>query len=215
MKNVEKVIRSLKKEYSVDFFAEKHDRDPFKVLISCIISLRTKDEVTYPASKRLFKLADTPKKMRKLTEKQIAKAIYPAGFYKTKAKRIKQIAKQLYENQNSKVPDSIEELMEFKGVGRKTANIVMVFGFNEPAVPVDVHVHKLSNRLGWVKTKTPEQTEQELRKNLPLKYWLVINELFVRHGQQICFTRNPRCNKCKINKYCKRINVRTKHPLKR
>ncbi len=214
MKDVDKIIKALKKEYTVDFFAEEHNRDPFKVLISCIISLRTKDEVTYPAAQRLFKLADTPKKMMKLNERKIAKAIYPAGFYKTKAKRIKQIAKQLYENQNSKVPDSIEELMKFKGVGRKTANIVMVFGFNEPAVPVDVHVHKLSNRLGWVKTKTPEQTEQELRKRLPKKYWLVINELFVRHGQSICFTRNPRCDKCKINKYCKRVNVKTKHPLK-
>ena len=211
MKNVGKIIKALKKQYTVDFFAQKHDRDPFKVLVSCIISLRTKDEVTYPAAQKLFKLADTPKKMMNLTRKQIEKAIYPAGFYKTKAKRIKQIAKELYKNHNSKVPNSIEELMKFKGVGRKTANIVMVYGFNKHAVPVDVHVHKISNRLGWIKAKTPDQTEQELRKKLPQKYWLIINELFVRHGQNICFTRNPKCNICKINKCCKRINVKTKH----
>ena len=215
MNNANKIINLLKKDYTVDSFAEKHDRDPFKVLVSCIISLRTKDEVTYPAAQRLFKLADTPEKMIELSEKQIAKAIYPAGFYKTKAKRIRDISKQLYENYESKVPDSIEELIKFKGVGRKTANIVMVFGFNKPAVPVDVHVHKISNRLGWVKTKTPEQTEQELRKKLPKKYWLVINELFVRHGQNICFTRNPRCSLCKIYKYCKRVNVKTKYTSKK
>lgn len=214
MKNVDKIIKELKKDYTIDYFAEKHGREPFKVLVSCIISLRTKDTVTYPAAKRLFELADTPKKMMNLKEKQIADAIYPAGFYKTKAERIKQISKELYEEHNSKVPDSIEGLVEFKGVGRKTANIVMVYGHNMPAVPVDVHVHKISNRLGWVQTKNPDQTEIALREKLPKKYWYEINELFVRHGQNICFTRNPRCDKCKISKYCKRVNVKTKYPQK-
>jgi len=208
MKNVDKIVKQLKKEYTTDFFAEQHDRDPFKVLISCLISLRTKDEVTYPAAQRLFKLAKTPRTMMKLTTKQIEKAIYPAGFYKTKAKRIKDIAKVLYEENNSKVPDTIDELVKLHGVGRKTANIVMVFGFNKPAVPVDTHVHKIPNRLGWITTKTPDQTEQELREKLPKKYWLEINELFVRHGQNICLSVSPWCSKCKISKYCQKVGVK-------
>lgn len=211
MKHVENIIKILIKDYTTDFFAEKHGRDPFKVLVSCIISLRTKDEVTFPAAQRLYKLATTPKDMMNLPEEKIAKAIYPAGFYKTKAKRIKEISKKLYEEYDSKVPNDIDELVKFKGVGRKTANIVMVFGFAEPAVPVDVHVHRLSNRLGWLKSEHPDETEQILRENLPRKYWLDINELLVRHGQNICFARNPRCDKCKITKYCKKVGVKTKY----
>jgi endonuclease-3 len=207
MKNVDKIIKELKKLYTVDFFATEHDRDPFKVLVSCLISLRTKDEVTYPAAQRLYKLADTPEKMMKLRTKHIEKAIYPAGFYKTKAKRLKDISKTLVEKYNSKVPDTIEELVKLYGVGRKTANIVMVFGFNKPAIPVDTHVHKMANRLGWIKTKTPEQTEQELRKKLQKKYWLEINELFVRHGQNICLSVSPWCSKCTIQKYCSQTGI--------
>ncbi len=207
MKYVQEIVDELKKHYTVDFFAEAHDRDPYKVLVSCLISLRTKDEVTYPAAQRLFKLADTPKKMIKLDEEQIEKAIYPAGFYKTKAKRIKDISKVLVEEYNLKVPDTIEELVKLHGVGRKTANIVLVFGYNIPAVPVDTHMHKIPNRLGWVSTKTPDQTEVELRKHLPKKYWLEINELFVRHGQQICKSVSPFCSKCVIKKYCSQNNV--------
>lgn len=214
MKHVEQIIKILKQDYTTDYFAEKHDRDPFKVLVSCIISLRTKDDVTFPAAQRLYKLATTPKTMMILSEEQIGKAIYPAGFYKTKAKRIRDISRRIYEEYDSKVPNDIDELVKFKGVGRKTANIVMVFGFREPAVPVDVHVHRLSNRVGWLKTDMPDETEQVLRKELPKKYWLDINELLVRHGQNICFARNPRCDNCKISKYCKRINVKTKYPPK-
>ena len=209
MEHVDEIISILKKHYITDFFAEQHDRDPFKVLISCLISLRTKDEVTYPAAQRLFELAHTPKKMMSLSEKQIAEAIYPAGFYNTKAKRIKSIAKTLYENHNSQVPDTIDELVKLKGVGRKTANIVMVFGFNKPAVPVDTHVHKIANRLGWLSTACPDQTEQELRKKLPKKYWLEINELFVRHGQNVCLSVSPWCSTCQIKQYCKRVGVST------
>jgi endonuclease-3 len=211
MRHVENIIKRLKNEYDKNFFSDKHGQDPFTVLISCIISLRTKDEVTYPAAQKLFKLGNTPSQIMKLRLSKIEKAIYPAGFYKTKARTIKNISKELYENFDSKVPDSIEQLIRFKGVGRKTANIVMVYGFKKHAVPVDVHVHKLCNRLGWVKTPTPDQTEHELRNKLPKKYWLVINELFVRHGQKVCFTRNPRCDICIINRYCRKINVRTKY----
>ena len=207
MTNVKEVVKELKKEYTTDFFAEQHDRDPFKVLVSCLISLRTKDEVTYPAAQRLFKLADTPKKLMKLDVKKIEKAIYPAGFYITKAKRIKDIARVIYEDYNSKVPDTIEELVKLHGIGRKTANIVMVFGYKEPAMPVDTHVHKLANRLGWVNTNNPDKTEAELRKIIPRIYWLDLNELLVRHGQKICMSVSPWCSRCQIRKYCKRVGI--------
>jgi endonuclease III len=207
MPNEAEIVRLLKKEYTTDQFSKQNDEDPFKVLISCLISLRTKDEVTYPASQRLFLLADTPKKMAALGVGKIEKAIYPAGFYKTKARRIKEISGRLAKEYGSKVPEDFDELMKFKGVGRKTANIVMVFGFRKPGIPVDTHVHKLSNRLGWVRTKLPEQTEMKLRKGLSRRYWLDINELFVRHGQHICLSVSPLCSRCMIRKYCKRTGV--------
>jgi endonuclease-3 len=209
MRYEKEIIKSLKKSYTTDFFSEQHDRDPFKVLVSCLISLRTRDEVTYPAAKRLFRLADTPRKMMRLSLSEIQRAIYPAGFYKTKARRIKDIAGRLYRDHASRVPESVEELLKFKGVGRKTANIVMVFGFNKPAIPVDTHVHKISNRLGWVRTKTPDDTERELTKGLSRKYWLDVNELFVRHGQSICFSVKPWCSRCQISKYCSKAGLKT------
>ncbi len=208
MPNEDAIVRILKMEYTTDHFSKQNDWDPYKVLISCLISLRTKDEVTYPASQRLFALAGTPKRMAGLDGRKIERAIYPAGFYKTKAKRIKEISKRLADEYGSRVPDDFDELMKFKGVGRKTANIVMVFGFQKPGIPVDTHVHKLSNRLGWTRTKTPDETEMALRRGLSKKYWLDINELFVRHGQHICLSVSPLCSRCGIGKYCKRIGVR-------
>jgi endonuclease III len=208
MRDEDSIVRILKKEYTTDFFSKQNDWNPYKVLISCLISLRTKDDVTYPASLRLFEIADTPKKMMALPLKRIEKAIYPAGFYRTKAQRIKEISGRLVKEYGSKVPDDFDELMKFKGVGRKTANIVMVFGFQKMGIPVDTHVHKLSNRLGWVKTKKPEDTEAELRKGLARKHWLAINELFVRHGQQVCLSVSPLCSRCKIAIYCKRVGVK-------
>jgi len=208
MPNEKEIVGLLKQEYTTDHFSRQNDEDPFKVLISCLISLRTKDEVTYPASQRLFGLADTPKKMAALDVRRIEKAIYPAGFYKTKARRIKEISGRLAREYGSKVPEDFDELMGFKGVGRKTANIVMVFGFRKPGIPVDTHVHKLSNRLGWVSTKMPEQTEMALRKGLSKRYWLDINELFVRHGQHVCLSVSPLCSRCKIARLCKRVGVR-------
>jgi endonuclease-3 len=208
MPNEDKIVKILKREYTTDHFSRQNDEDPFKVLISCLISLRTKDEVTYPASQRLFALADTPKKMAALKVGKIEKAIYPAGFYKTKARRIKEISGRLVREYGSQVPEDFEELMGFKGVGRKTANIVMVFGFRKPGIPVDTHVHKLSNRLGWVSTRTPEKTEMALRDGLSKRYWLDINELFVRHGQHVCLSVSPLCSRCKIAKLCKRVGVR-------
>ncbi len=211
-KRIEKIVKTLEKEVNkykrpaVTKVAYT-ERSPFKVLIACLLSLRTKDEVTEKAAPRLFALADTPEKMLKLSIKQIEKAVYPVGFYKTKAKRIKEICKTLIENYNSKVPAEIDELLKLKGVGRKTANIVLTQAFQKLAIPVDTHVNRLSNRLGIVKTKTPEQTEMELRKKLPKKFWIEYNDLLVTWGQNICVPISPKCSICAISQYCPRIGV--------
>ncbi len=177
-------------------------RDPFKVLISCLLSLRTKDAVTEKASERLFRIAETPEKLSALSLEEIEKAIYPVGFYKTKAKRIKEISKIIKEKYGSIVPDNFEELLKLKGVGRKTVNIVMVYGFGKEGLPIDTHCHRIPNRLGWIKTKTPEQTEKALRKLIPKKYWFDFNDLFVQFGQNICKPVKPLCNICLVKKYC-------------
>ena len=180
------------------------------MLISCILSQRTKDEVTYPAAKRLFKLANNPKAMLKLPLKTIEKAIYPSGFYITKAKRIKEVSRYLLGNFSGKVPDTYEELLKIKGVGRKTAGIVLTHAFGIPALPIDTHCHRIANRLVRVKTKNPEETEKELIKVIPRKDWLELNELLVKHGQQVCKPISPFCSKCIIADYCKKINVKNK-----
>lgn len=198
-----KVLNILSKIYNPYGFAERYDKDPYKVLIACILSLRTKDKVTDEAAERLFKKASIPKEMLKLSEKQIQKLIYPVGFFRNKTKTIKEISKTLVTKYNSKVPDELEDLLKFKGVGRKTANIVITFAFNKPGIAVDIHVHRISNRLGWVKTKTPDETELVLRETLPNKYWIIINNLFVRFGQNICLPRNPKCRECPVNNHCK------------
>ena len=183
-------------------------KSPFMVLISCILSLRTKDKVTAEASNRLFKLADNPEKMLGLSIKSIEKAIYPVGFYKTKAKRIKEICKALLDDYGGVVPDEIDELLKLNGVGRKTANLTVTLGYGKLGICVDTHVHRISNRLGLVKTKTPEQTEFALRKKLPKKHWLIYNDLLVTYGQNLCVPVSPWCSKCKIFKYCKRVGVK-------
>ncbi len=183
-------------------------KSPFMVLISCLLSLRTKDKVTAEASNKLFKHADNPEKMLGLSIKNIEKAIYPVGFYKTKAKRIKEICKALLNDYEGVVPDEIDELLKLNGVGRKTANLVVTLGYGKLGICVDTHVHRISNRLGLVKTKTPEQTEFDLRKKLPKKYWLIYNDLLVTYGQNLCVPVSPWCSKCKIFKYCKRVGVK-------
>lgn len=181
---------------------------PFTTLISCILSLRTKDEVTEKASIQLLKKYNTPEKIVQLSEKQIESLIYPVGFYKTKAKRIEEISKTLIENYSSKVPDDFDELLKLKGVGKKTAAIVMVYGHKKDNfIPVDVHVHVIANRLGWVKSKNPDETMEKLMKILPKKYWYDLNNLFVKFGQKICITISPRCSCCPIEKYCPKISV--------
>ncbi len=176
--------------------------DPYLVLIACILSLRTNDKTTYPATLRMLKLAKTPKQMAEIDPEKLAKAIYPVGFYANKAKQIVELSKEIVEKYNSKVPDSIEELCKFNGVGRKTANLVVARGFNKPAICVDVHVHRIFNRLGYVKTKNPEETEFALRDKLPVKYWIDINTLIVTHGQNVCKPQKPNCAVCPIEKFC-------------
>jgi endonuclease-3 len=185
----------------------KNERSPFKVLISCILSLRTKDETTSAASHRLFELADTPEEMVTLTKKEIEKTIYPVGFYRTKAGNILSICSELINKYDSRVPDTIDELLKFKGVGRKTANLVVTLGYKKPGICVDTHVHRITNRWGYVKTKTPEETEFALREKLPKKYWLIINDLLVTYGQNLCKPISPHCSICKIYKFCKRVGV--------
>jgi endonuclease III len=183
---------------------------PFVTLISCLLSLRTKDEVTAQASQRLLTKYHTPQAIVQLTEKQIETMIYPVGFYKTKARRIKDISKTLLEKYNGKVPDDFNELLTLKGVGRKTANIVMVYGHKKHGyLPIDTHCHRIPNRLGWIKTKTPEETEQALMKVLPPEYWDDFNDLFVRFGQTICVPISPFCSRCPLQKYCKKVGVLT------
>ena len=182
-------------------------RDPFQVLISCIISLRTKDEVTAEASARLFRLARTPSEMRELPTARIARAIYPAGFYRTKAKTIKGLSRTLLEEHDGKVPDDLEKLLTLKGVGRKTANLVISVGYGKPGICVDTHVHRINNRLGIVTTKIPEQTEAALRQVLPRRYWILYNDLLVTFGQNVCKPISPLCSTCPVNALCPRIGV--------
>jgi len=210
--NIHQVVALLKdmcrlwRSPVVSVVAERNCR-PFVVLVSCIISLRTKDQVTAEASERLFGWADTPKLMQKLTVDEIAVLIYPAGFYRNKASQILEISRRLLEDYDGKVPDSIDELLKFTGVGRKTANLVVTLGFGKPGICVDTHVHRIFNRLGYVATKTPEQTEMALRDRLPSEYWIVINDLLVAFGQNCCHPVSPRCTLCGIASFCSRLGV--------
>ena len=187
---------------------EEKNYTPYQTLISCILSLRAKDEITEVISEKLFKIARTPQEMLKIPQKKLEKIIFSSGYYRNKAKTIKHISKEILERFNNQVPETREELMSIKGIGPKTANIVLAFSFNKPVIPVDVHVHVLANRLGWVKTKTPEQTEIALMKVLPKKYWIEINGIFVLFGKTICVPVSPKCSKCPIRNYCKRIGVK-------
>lgn len=206
--NIDEIVRLLKEaEQPRSDFVNLMDtfNDPYLVLISCILSLRTNDRTTYPATLRMLELGRTPEDFAKCDVKELEKAIYPVGFYANKAKQIVELSKVLVEKYNSKVPESIEEMTKFNGVGRKTANLVMSRGFNKPAICVDVHVHRIFNRLGYVKTKTPEETEFALREKLPVKHWIDINTLLVTHGQNVCKPIKPMCDKCPIQDYCKKL----------
>ena len=199
MQKILKIIKLLEKDYPINFYSGKN---PFNVLISTILSQRTRDENTLNASNKLFSKFPTAKKIANANLSVIKKLIKKSGFYNVKAKRIKEVSRILLEKYNGKVPNELDKLLKLPGVGRKTANCVLVYGFNIPAIPADTHVHRISNRIGIVKTKTPEETEYELMKKVPKKYWININELFVKHGQTICNPIKPKCDKCPISKLC-------------
>lgn len=202
---IDEIVLALKdaKQKKSDFVGLMDSfNDPYLVLIACILSLRTNDKTTYPATLRMLELAKTPAEMKNIRVEKLAKAIYPVGFYENKAKQIIELSRIIDEELGGKCPDKIEDLIKFNGVGRKTANLVLSRGFNKPAICVDVHVHRIFNRLGYVKTKTPEETEFALRAKLPVKYWIDINTLLVTHGQNVCKPQKPDCENCPINKYC-------------
>jgi len=201
-------MRRLARRYDYTRFSRTHGPDPFRILIGCIISLRTKDEVTYPATERLFARISTPAELLRLRRPTIEKLIYPAGFYRTKAERFHEISRQLIERYGGEVPDSIDELLTLPGVGRKTANLVVTLGFGKPGICVDIHVHRITNRLGWVRTRKPDETETALRETLPRRHWIPINEILVRHGQQVCKPLSPICSECPVRIDCRRVGVR-------
>jgi endonuclease-3 len=211
LKNIEPIMNILSKVYysneKTTLNRMRKKPDAFKILISCLLSLRTQDKNTEKASKQLYEVANTPQEIIKLPIEKLEKLIFSSGHYKKKARVLQSVSKDLIERFNSKVPDKKDELLSIKGIGPKTANIVLAFAFGKDVLPIDTHCHRIPNRLGWVQTKTPEQTEKELEKVLPRKHWKEFNAIFVQFGQTICRPISPLCSKCPINKYCPKINV--------
>ncbi len=211
--NIHQIVRILRKELDlgempiVSHLAES-ERDPFVILMSTLLSLRTKDEVTAEATNRLLALASTPQEMLKVPQSKIAKAIYPVGFYRNKAKTIHDTCRDLINRFGSQVPDNLEDLLSMKGVGRKTANLVITLAYGKEGICVDTHVHRISNRLGYVVTKTPDETEMALRAKLPRKHWIIYNTLLVFFGRKICKPVSPLCSTCPIRQYCDRVGVK-------
>jgi len=210
--DIHQIVRVLRKEVrqwpvpAIGHYVET----PFTVLISCILSLRTQDKTTNAASERLFAIANTPKNMLAAPVRVIEKAIYPVSFYRVKSRTIHAICEQLLTRFGGEVPAKLEELLELPGVGRKTANIVVTLDFGKAGIAVDTHVHRISNRLGYVRTKSPDDTEMALRKKLPRRYWLIYNDLLVAYGQNLCKPISPFCSRCKISVYCRRVGVTMK-----
>jgi endonuclease III len=209
---IDKVYEILKHEFQkhrmpvVDLI-ETQTKDPFKVLLTTIMSARTKDETTILAAKRLFQRVSTPADLDSLSVKEIESLIFPVGFYREKAKNLKKLPQVLNDLFAGQIPSTVEELVQLPGVGRKTANLVVAVAFNKPAVCVDTHVHRIFNRLGYLKTSTPLETEMKLREWLPVKYWTTFNSYFVSFGQHICRPINPYCDRCPVYDYCSRIDV--------
>jgi endonuclease-3 len=199
------------KEFSLPIVTlhAQHKQDPYRVLIATMLSLRTKDQVTAVACERLFAVADTPQAMLKLPEATLSKLIYPVGFYKTKAKAILETSRRVIDEFGGAVPKDIDVLCTLPGVGRKTANLVLTLGHRIPAMCVDTHVHRISNRFGYVETKTPEKTEVALRAKLPKEHWMSYNDLLVSFGQHRCFPVSPKCSTCPVRKLCPRVGVTT------
>lgn len=194
-------------ETALALVAAQTRQDPFRILIGTVLSLRTQDKTTAGACQRLFALADTPEAMRQLSEETISKAIYPVGFYPTKAKNIRAICAILIDRFDAHVPDELDVLLTLPGVGRKTANLVITLGYNKPGICVDTHVHRITNRWGYVATRSPDETEFALRARLPGEYWIGINDLLVIYGQNLCKPISPFCSQCRLTSYCKRLGV--------
>ncbi|MCF7859263.1 MAG: endonuclease III [Candidatus Cloacimonetes bacterium] len=190
---------------------EEQTKDPFKILVTTMLSARTKDQTTSEVVQRLFKIIDTSEDLKKYSISEIEKMIYPVGFFRNKARYLKELPAVLEKEFNNIIPEEVEALVQLPGVGRKTANLVRVIAFKKPAVCVDVHVHRITNRIGYVKTKTPYETEMALRRKLPEKYWMMFNSYLVAFGQNHCTPRNPKCSSCPIYDECRRIGVTTKY----
>lgn len=207
------VLRCVKKarqQWPVPFMerlAAETGSDPFKILVACILSLRTRDQAAAEASERLFALSPGSFSMARIDIRKIENAIFPVGFYRTKAKQIGKLSQQICEEFQGRVPDAIEALLALPGVGRKTANLVRTVGFKKPAICVDIHVHRVCNRLGYVSTENPDETEAALRQKLPRKYWITLNSLLVSFGQNQCTPISPWCSSCHIRPYCQRVGV--------
>ena len=206
-----KLVRAAVDAWHVPYLSKEHVRsDPFRTLVACVLSLRTKDETTAAASERLFARAVSPRAMIGLGPQAIAKLIYPVGFYNQKARQIVALCKRLEEAFSGTVPDTIDELLTLDGVGRKTANLVITEAYRKPGICVDTHVHRITNRWGYVRTKSPEQTEQALRKKLPAAYWRDINQLLVTYGQRRCTPLSPKCSECQLDRMCSHRGVTRK-----
>lgn len=201
------ILRELKKHHGSTMLASV-SKDPFQSLIATVLSARARDETIEIIAEHLFKQYSTPQKLANANQKNVEKIIRKSGFYQVKAKRIIDISKILVKNYKGKVPDNMEELTSLPGVGRKTAGCVLVYAYDKQAIPVDTHVHRISNRLGLVKTKHPEDTEQALMKVVPKKYWKLVNDLFVYHGKNVCKPITPRCEKCEVKKWCAYYSIR-------
>jgi endonuclease-3 len=211
MENIEKILKILEKKFPASTTTLNNMRgkaDAFKILISCLLSLRARDETTEIVSKELFKVADTPEKIAKIPTTKLKKIIFKSGHYNKKALALKSVSKEILNNYAGKVPKTYDELISIKHIGPKTANIVLAFAYGQKVIPVDTHCHRVPNRMGWVKTKNANETEKELIKIIPKKYWKEFNSIFVQFGRTICTPLSPKCSICPIEKYCKKINVR-------
>jgi endonuclease-3 len=211
-KGIPLIISRLRKELKLDDGPSWNRMDPFQCLIGTVLSARTRDESTAKAASALFAKYPDAMSLSRAPVKEIEQLIKPSGFYKVKARRVKQLASYLLEHHNGQVPRNMDELVRLPGVGRKTAGCVLVYSFRIPAIPTDTHVHKIANRIGLVKAKTPEQTEQELMKIIPRDKWIIINHLFVRFGQQLCKPIKPECWRCPIEKVCEYPDKNLKAP---
>lgn len=206
--DINQILKILENYYKMPMMAEIYTGDPYKSLVSCIMSLRTRDEITFPIAEKLFKIADTAQTISQMPYDKLCGIIKSINYYKTKAENIQAISKTLVDQYDGKVPEDMDELLKFRGIGRKTANIILSVGFGKPAIAVDTHVHRISNRLGYVKTKTPDETETQLRKKLPKKHWREINRVFVLHGKNTCKPIGPMCSSCAIIGFCNQVGVK-------